>query len=158
MKHSLKTGLSFGITSGVITTLGLMVGLYAGTKSRMVVIGGILTIAIADSFSDALGIHVSEESELKHTSKEIWLSTLATFVSKFMVSASFLLPVFFLSQNHAVIVGVLWAITLLGFFSFYIARQQKTQPIGVIIEHLVIAMVVVFITHVIGRWVNTTFY
>ncbi|HIE31931.1 MAG TPA: hypothetical protein EYP67_06070, partial [Methanosarcinales archaeon] len=67
MRHSLKTGFSFGLTSGIITTLGLMVGLHSGTHSELVIIGGILTIAIADAFSDALGIHVSEESESKHT-------------------------------------------------------------------------------------------
>jgi hypothetical protein len=63
MKHSWKVGLSFGLTSGIITTLGLMVGLNSSTNSKLVVIGGIMTIAIADSPSDALGIHVSEESE-----------------------------------------------------------------------------------------------
>ena len=49
-KHSLEVGLSFGITSGIITTLGLMVGLHSGTHSKVTVIGGILTIAIADLF------------------------------------------------------------------------------------------------------------
>ena len=63
MKDSLRTGICFGLTSAVITTLGLMVGLHSGTHSRLVVLGGILTIAIADAFSDALGIHMSEESE-----------------------------------------------------------------------------------------------
>ena len=62
MIESIKTGITFGITSGAITTLGLMIGLYSGTNSRGVVIGGILTIAIADSLSDALGIHISEEA------------------------------------------------------------------------------------------------
>jgi hypothetical protein len=71
MKHSLKTGFSFGLTSGIITTLGLMVGLHSGTHSKFVVIGGILTIAVADAFSDALGIHVSEETENKHATKEV---------------------------------------------------------------------------------------
>jgi len=61
MKDSLRTGISFGLTSAVITTLGLMVGLHSGTGSRLVVLGGILTIAIADAFSDALGIHISEK-------------------------------------------------------------------------------------------------
>jgi len=46
MKASFKTGLSFGLTSVVITTLRLMVGLHSGTRSRTVVIGGILTIAM----------------------------------------------------------------------------------------------------------------
>jgi len=71
MKHQLKTGLSFGLTSAIITTLGLMIGLISGTESKMVAIGGILTIAIADAFSDALGIHLSEESEGKHAKREI---------------------------------------------------------------------------------------
>jgi len=69
--HSIKTGFSFGLTSGIITTLGLIIGLHAGTHSRLVVMGGILTIATADAFSDALGIHISEESETKHSNKEI---------------------------------------------------------------------------------------
>jgi vacuolar iron transporter family protein len=61
MKDSLRTGISFGVISGVITTLGLMVGLHSGTGSKLVVLGGIFTIAIADAFSDALGIHVSSD-------------------------------------------------------------------------------------------------
>ena len=67
MKHSVKTGFTFGLTSGIITTLGLMVGLHSGTHSPRAVIGGILTIAIADAFSDALGIHLSEESRNIHS-------------------------------------------------------------------------------------------
>ena len=58
--HSVTVGLSFGLTSGIITTLGLMVGLYSGTHSRLAVLGGILTIAIADSFSDALGYVIGQ--------------------------------------------------------------------------------------------------
>ena len=62
MKRAVTTGVSFGLTSGTITTLGLIVGLHAGTHSRLAVIGGILTIAVADALSDALGMHIAEES------------------------------------------------------------------------------------------------
>ena len=44
----------FGIISGIITTPGLMVGRHSATHTRTVVIGGIVTIAIADAFPDAL--------------------------------------------------------------------------------------------------------
>ena len=84
MKHSLKTGLCFGLTSGVITTLGLMVDLHSFSGSKLVIIGGIFTIAIADAFSDALGLHVSEEAEDIHSDREIWESTISTFFSKFV--------------------------------------------------------------------------
>ena len=105
MKDSLRIGLSFGVTSAVITTLGLMVGLHSGTHSKIVVLGGILTIAIADAFSDALGIHVSEESENAHTAKQIWGSTVATFFTKFLFALTFAVPVLFLSLRVAIVVS-----------------------------------------------------
>ena len=58
-----RTGLYFGATSGVITTIGLIAGLNAGTNSVAAVLGGILVIAVADSLSDALGIHLAEEAD-----------------------------------------------------------------------------------------------
>ena len=61
MKGSLRTGISFGLTSAVITTLGLMVGLNSGTHSKIAVLAGILTIAIGDAFSDSLGVHVKKK-------------------------------------------------------------------------------------------------
>lgn len=76
VNHSAETGISFGLISGVITTLGIMVGLQSGTHSRLAVIGGILTAAIADSLSDSLGIHVSQEAKSKITNKEAWEATL----------------------------------------------------------------------------------
>lgn len=157
MEHSLKTGLSFGLTSGVITTLGLMVGLHSGTHSKLVVIGGILTIAIADAFSDALGIHISEESENKHTTKEIWESTIYTFLFKFVFALTFIVPILLLQLSTAIIVGAIWGLSLLGLFSFFIAQEQKVNAWKVVIEHLVIALVVIVIAHYVGDWIGTTF-
>jgi vacuolar iron transporter family protein len=99
MRHSLRTGLSFGLTSGVITTLGLMVGLRSGSQSASVVLGGILTIAVADSLSDALGIHVAEESKNHGSQVHVWEATLATFAAKFLIAGTFALPVLFLSLD-----------------------------------------------------------
>ncbi|MEM2935129.1 MAG: hypothetical protein QXF32_02050 [Candidatus Thermoplasmatota archaeon] len=154
LKHSAKTGISFGLTSGVITTLGLMVGLHSGTNSRSAVVGGILTIAIADAFSDALGIHISEESENKHTSKEIWESTFFTFLAKFIFSISFIFPVIFLKLNLAMIVNIFYGIILLALFSLYLAKEQKQQKWKVIAEHVTIAIVVVIISHYIGEAIS----
>jgi len=158
MKHSLKTGISFGLTSGTITTLGLIVGLHSGTHSKLIVIGGIITIAIADAFSDALGIHVSEESENKHTSKEIWESTIYTFFSKFLFAITFVLPLIFLKLKVAIIISILWGLSLLSIFSYYLAKEQKNNPWGVIGEHILIALVVIYLTHYIGDWINIKFY
>ena len=69
LRKSLKTGICFGLTSGVITILGLMVGLHSFVGSKLVITGGILTVAVADAFSDSLGIHIAEESEGIHNEK-----------------------------------------------------------------------------------------
>lgn len=134
MKHSLKTGLSFGLTSAIITTLGLMVGLHSGTHSRLAVIGGVLTIAIADAFSDAMGIHISEEAENVHTEGEIWESTLATFISKFLFALTFLVPVLTLDLTLAIIVSIIWGLLLLTVLSFHIARSRNVPPGRVLLE------------------------
>ena len=151
MRESFKVGISFGLTSGIITTLGLMVGLESGTHSRLAVVSGILTIAIADAFSDALGIHISEESENRHTAKEIWQSTLLTFLSKLVFASSFILPLVLFSLPTAVVVAVFWGFFLLGGFSFLIARAENAKPLPVIAEHLIIAGAVILITNGLGH-------
>lgn len=157
MKHSIKIGFSFGITSGIITTLGLIVGLNSGTHSKIAVIGGILTIAIADAFSDALGIHISEESENRHTAKEIWLSTISTLLSKFIFAMTFIIPVLLFNLTTAIIVSIVWGLLILGLFSFYLAREQKTKAWKVIVEHELIAIVVIVLTHFVGYWISSLF-
>jgi VIT1/CCC1 family predicted Fe2+/Mn2+ transporter len=127
-----------------------MVGLHSGTHSRIAVLSGILTIAIADAFSDALGIHISEESENKHNAKEIWESTIFTFLSKFVFASTFIVPLFLFELSTAVFAGLIWGFSLLGIFSFYLAKSQKARPLSVIGEHLIIALVVIVITHYIG--------
>lgn len=156
VKHPVKTGLAFGLTSGIITTLGLMVGLHSGTHSRLAVVGGILTIAIADALSDAMGIHISEESEARHTLKEVWEATASTFLSKFAFASTFLLPALTLELPTAIAVSVIWGLLLLGVFSYYIAREQKAKFWKIAAEHLLIALAVVFIAHYIGGWIRLT--
>lgn len=124
VRHSLRTGLSFGLTSGIITTLGLMVGLHAFAGSKLVVVGGILTIAIADACSDALGIHLSEEAESVHTGREVWESTVATFLAKFAFALLFTVPVLLLELELAILVSVALGLILLAGLSYWIAAAQ----------------------------------
>jgi len=144
-------GLSFGAVSGAITTLGMMVGLDAGTNSRVTVMLGVLTISIADALSDALGVHVSEESEKKNDSK-IWKSTLSTFVSKLFFALSFLVPLFFFELNIAIIISVSYGFALIGVVSYLIAKKQGENSNHIIIEHLFIAVIVVIITYFVGKY------
>lgn len=157
MRTALKVGFSFGLTSGVITTLGLMVGLHAGTHSMPAVLGGILTIALADAMSDALGIHVAEESKNHGNTQDIWASTMATFMTKFVIAATFAAPLLLMPLDLAIVVSLLWGLTLLGCLSYVLARAQRVPPWKVIGEHVMIGLCVVAMTHYLGDWVRLTF-
>jgi VIT1/CCC1 family predicted Fe2+/Mn2+ transporter len=123
----------------------------------MVIVGGILTIAIADAFSDALGIHVSEEAENVHTSKEIWESTLVTFGAKFLFALTFLVPVLILDLSNAIIVSTAWGMVILTLLSRTIAKMKNDNLWKVITEHVAIALIVVVLAHYIGDFISETF-
>ena len=154
MKSSYKIGLSFGLTSGVITTLGLLVGLDAGTHSQPIVLGGILTIAVADSLSDAMGIHLAEESKNNVLTSHIWESTIATFLAKLSIALTFAVPVLLVSLRTAILVSILWGLLLLTMLSVLLARSQRIAPWKVISEHLLIALCVVALSYFVGDWVH----
>lgn len=152
-----RTGIFFGATSGVITTLGLIVGLNAGTNSLAAVLGGIFVVAVADSMSDALGMHLAQESDPDASSAVIWSATIWTFVTKLFVALSFAVPLLTLPLQLAVYVSVCWGLIVIISLSAYLGRMQKTAILPVVAEHVVIAIVVVAISHLIGSWVQSVF-
>ena len=152
-----RTGLFFGATSGVITTLGLITGLNAGTHSIAAVLGGIFVIAVADAMSDALGIHLAEEADPNATAHHIWSATISTFVNKFVFALSFAVPLLLLPLDEAVLASLLWGMFVIIVLSYFLARAQKASPIMIIGEHLGIAVLVVVLSHFIGVWVGKTF-
>lgn len=152
MKKSYKTGLSFGLVSGVLTTLGLLIGLGVSTQSKAAVIGGILTIAIADALSDAFGVHLSQESSGENSNRQVWESTFSTFLSKFIFASTFLIPISIFSIKIALIVSVIWGLLLICVLSILIAddRGGKNEKISVLAEHLSLFMVIVFLSYFVG--------
>lgn len=152
-----RTGIFFGATSGVITTIGLITGLSAGTNSQVAVLGGILVIAVADAMSDALGIHIAQEADPESTANHIWAATIWTFLTKLVVALSFAVPLIFLPLQLAVAVAIGWGLAVISLLSAYLARMQRVAALPIVTEHLGIAIVVVAISHYIGIWVNGAF-
>ncbi|MEM2122662.1 MAG: hypothetical protein QXE79_03400 [Candidatus Bathyarchaeia archaeon] len=150
MRIPMRKGIGFGLTSGIITTLGLIVGLHSGTHSRPVIIGGVLVIAVADALSDSMAMHISEESEASHSIKEVWESAFYTFTSKLLFALTFLIPILLLHLASAILASIGWGLFLITLFSVYIARKTKVKAYKVILEHLIIAIAVVLATHYVG--------
>ena len=155
MDSGTRTGIYFGTTSGVITTLGVIIGLNAGTESLVAVVGGILVIAVADAMSDALGIHLAQESDSTTSDRQVWTATFATFFAKFLTALSFALPFMLLSLTTAILISFVWGYLIISLLSYRLATEQGMKPLNVIAEHVAIATFVIVASHAIGSWVKS---
>ncbi len=151
-----QTKFSFGVTSAVITNLGLITGLDTLAHPKLSIIGGILVIALADNIADSLGIHIYQESECINE-KEVWLSTLTNFLARLFVCLVFIILVAALSIKLAVLCSISWGLALLTAMSYTIAKNRGAKPFRVISEHIGIAIIVIIASHFIGRWVISRF-
>lgn len=156
MKKAEKRGLNFGLTSGVITTLGLIYGLQSSIGSKAAILGGILTIAIADSLSDAMGMHVSVEST-GEDHKNVDIATKTTFLSKFFVAISFIIPFTFLEIIPALAIATFWGAGIISYSNYRIAKKLKEKPHKLIFEHLSLTALVIILTHFVGILINYLF-
>ena len=157
--HQLATGISFGLTSAVITSLGMIVGLYSATSSKLVVVTGIIIMAIADGLSDAVGLHLAEESETdkgstRHNQKEIWLTTIFTFLSVCGFSLTFVVPLLLFRLKTGIFIAIVWGILLLALLNFRIAQIRDENPIKLIAEHVTLALIVVIVSAVVGNLIE----
>jgi VIT1/CCC1 family predicted Fe2+/Mn2+ transporter len=70
---------------------------------------------------------------------------------------TFIVPLLLLQLSTAIIVSVALGLFLLGIFSFFIAKEQKAKPWKVVMEHVIIALVVIVTTYYVGDWIGSTF-
>ena len=151
---SVRKGLSYGVVSGVVTTLGLMIGLIGSGASKNTAIAGVLTIAFADALSDSLGMHVSEESNKKSSARQIWRTTFATAFGKMFLGISLALPIIIFPLNVGVIVDVIYGAVALILISYFIAKKNGEKIQNVLFEHLLIGFVVIAGSLMIGKLIQ----
>ena len=150
------TRISFGVTSAIVTSLAFIVSLSGNVEPRMPIVGSLLVFAIADNISDSLGIHIFQESDLKKPGI-INTSTFSNFIVRFVVILSFVVAVYFLPIQLAVISSVIWGISILMALTYLIAIERNTKPLPAMLEHLLIAALVVAASFLFRSWISTLF-
>jgi VIT1/CCC1 family predicted Fe2+/Mn2+ transporter len=115
-----------------------------------------MVFAVADNISDSLGLHIFQESDLKK-SKVVNVSTFSNFFARFLVVMVFVSLVVFLPINYAVILSIIFGVSLLSVLSYFIAKEQKTNPYKSILEHLAIAVLVIVVSYFLRVWIVNFF-
>lgn len=158
MNDAIKKGLGFGISSAIITTLGVMVGIHSGVNLKHAVIAAILVIAFADSMADSLGIYFSEKSRADSTQKECLASMISAFLGKFLLALTFLIPIIIFSNLHiGIFIDLVYGMVLLAIVTYRLAKDKKENILSTIAFHIILAVFVITASHFIGSWIDAKF-
>jgi hypothetical protein len=143
---------TFGGTSAIVTSMGLVIGLQSATAPPPTIVSGLLIIALADNISDSLSIHMYQEAE-RLEGRQALRTTLANFASRLLVALSFVLIVITVPGFYAGIVAIGWGFLLLGGLSYILARERGVSALGEIGKHIAIAVSVIISSRFIGVWI-----
>jgi vacuolar iron transporter family protein len=146
----------FGSTAAIVTNISLIVGLGSAGTGKGPILGGLLTIALADNISDSLGIHLYKETEGLGQKLSV-LSTVLNFAARLVVSLSFVAIVLIFSPAQAIPVASVWGLLLLIAVSYLINRSNNQRSVLEIAKHLLVAVVVIVVSRLAGYLIGTHF-
>jgi vacuolar iron transporter family protein len=146
------TRVSFGSTSAIVTSMGLIVGLDVATASRRALVSSLLIVALADNISDSLSIHVYQESE-RLESRAAFRATLTNFVARLLVALTFVGLAVWLPQWALAPASLGWGLLLLGGLSAQLARDRGVGVGGEIGKHLGVAVAVIVVSREVASMI-----
>lgn len=146
-------GLTFGMMDGIITALGVLMGL-SPLGDKFIVFIGILVTGMADSFANAAGFHVSEETEEFHGRVEIWKSTGYCFFATVLMFVAISLPILILPFKTAV-----WASWIIGTLSLVgvgiiVADIRKMKRLNITAEYVTMGLIVSAVCYFLSVFVK----
>jgi len=144
----------FGITSGILTTSGLLVGVTFGTQSRLAVIVAIATIAIADSFSDAFGMYMSKTSERGVSGGEAIRYACGTLIGKFIFPMLFILPIFLFPLEIGVVIDLVFGALGLIVLSVEQSIVAREAVLPATMRNLCLAVIIVILSLCVGDFIE----
>ena len=147
-------GISFGVMDAVVTVLGVMIGLSV-TNNKFILLIGILTAGVADSFANAAGMHVAQETDTHHGKREVFKSTIYCFFATLVTALILSLPVALLTLEYSIYVSVGIGLSLLVGLGYFVSKiNNKFKPHKLAAEYLIIGVSVSVICYIIGNLVN----
>jgi hypothetical protein len=145
--------ISFGGTAAVVTSMALISGLSAADATKPIIVSALLIAALADNLTDALSIHIFQESE-QLDQKKAFKGTITNFVTRLLLSISFVLLVGLFPLEHVVEGAIAWGMLLLAILTYLVARERKVKPLLEVVKHLLVASAVIIASTLIPPWIG----
>jgi predicted adenylyl cyclase CyaB len=141
--HDRVGELTFGITSGILTTIGVLVGVNSATASRLSVIAAVVAVAVADSCSDAFGMYMAKVSERGSSARQALRLAFGTLAGKAVLPLTFIVPLLIFPLGAAIWVDLAWGALTLGLLSAEQAVVEQQAIARRVARNLGLALVIV---------------
>jgi adenylate cyclase class IV len=152
--HDKVGELAFGITSGILTTVGVLIGVNSASGDRLAVIASVVAIAVADSWSDAFGMYTARVTERGSSRAAALRYAAGTLLGKLVMPLTFLLPIALLPLGVAVIVDLVWGAVVLALLSLERALVGQLSPVRQVAVTLGLAALIVTLSSLAGSLVR----
>jgi len=143
---------TFGGTSAIVTSMGLVIGLGAARASTATIVSGLLIVGLADNMTDSLSIHMYQEAE-RLDQRAAFKATTSNFVTRILTALSFVVVVLLLPRAYGGIVALSWGCLLLALISFAVAQARGASPLRETAKHLTVGALVIAASRLIGGWI-----
>jgi len=160
----------FGFQDGIVSTMGVIIGIASGTQNRFTVILAGLVVISVESLSMAAGTYLSSKTEeefLAHKSKSSPHARLHRQSLKGVKSDTFfmglayilggsipLLPYFFVPIKTGIMFSILFSLIGLLSIGVWKAKITKTSPLKGALEMAIISLLAAGVGYLIGKLVS----
>ena len=145
--------ISYGGTAAIVTSTALISGLSAADATKPVIVSTLLIAAFADNLTDALSIHIFQESE-QLEQQDAFTGTITNFLARLLLCVSFVFLVVMFPLAHASEMAIVWGTVLLAALTYLVARERKVSPALEVVKHTVVAAAVIGASIAIGHWIS----
>lgn len=155
----------FGLEDSIVSTLGVVVGIAAGTDSRYIVLLSALVVIIVESLSMGAGTYLSNKSQMEidlAEGKRGFLGDRHVIVqsvsdSLFMAASYILgglvsvLPFFFLAPRDAIIPSILVSVLTLFYIGFVKGKIARINPYKSGLEMSLVSLTAALLGYLVGK-------
>lgn len=150
------TDLTFGVTSGLMTAVGILIGVYSANPSKLFVASALLALAISDSPSEAFAMYNSKISEGSSPAMAMKYA-LCAMSGNIIIPLVFLLPLFFLTLSATVSFNLILAAVILITLSTAHSLANQESVFKNVSKNLLLAVGIVVAAHLAGNFVAWAF-
>lgn len=151
------SNVSYGGTAAIVTSVALIFGLGAATATKSAIVSGLLIVALADNLTDALSMHIYQESERRLETSEAFMQTWRNFATRLALALTFVLLVLLLPVNWALVASAAWGLSLLTLLTWALARERRVSFAKELGKHFAAALAVILASRAIGAIVTARF-